>query len=289
MAIPYVGQRFDAAGFKQHLEEVKFGSFQPKFVTLHHTGIPSLALRPKGFSQQHLLNTLSYYEDKMGWSGAPHLFIDDQSPKPIIVFQRLDRKGVHAVSFNSNSWGIEMLGNYNEEDFSTGRGAVVRDNSMIALALMCGRLGVDATTIKFHREDPHTTKTCPGSRISKSEVVNLVAGLMKQKLTPDVAGKPAAQWKVVLPGNQPFEPIHTNSGRPIVRIRSFLEALGVQPDLKMLSNQGAVQWTRPGGQAPINLAVIELDDDGKAWGLVREIAQAAGHQVKVAGNTVTVG
>ena len=288
MSIPYVGQRFDAAGFKQHLDEVKFGSFQPKFVTLHHTGVPSLADRPKGFSQQHLLNILKYYGVDMGWNGAPHLFIDDQSDKPIIVFQRLDCKGVHAVSFNSNSWGIEMLGNYNEEDFSTGRGAVVRDNSMMALALMCERLGVDATTIKFHRDDPQTTKTCPGSRITKTDVITRVAALMKQKLTPDVSGKPDAQWKVLLPGNQPFVPIHTNSGRPIVRIRSFLESLGVAPDLKMLSNQGAVQWTRPDGQGAINLAIIELDDDGKAWGLVREISEAAGHAVKVAGNTVTV-
>ena len=111
MAIPFVGKRFTPDELAAYLTQVQFSSFTPRFVTLHHTGAPNLAQRPNGFSAQHLQNLLHYYQNELGWRGAPHLFIDDR-PQPIIVFQRLDRRGVHAVSFNKNPWGIDMLGNY---------------------------------------------------------------------------------------------------------------------------------------------------------------------------------
>ncbi len=213
VAIPFVGKRFNPAEFKAYLAQVKFGTFVPKFVTLHHTGNPTLAMRPNGFSDQHLRNLLHYYEVTQKWSGAPHLFVDDREDG-IIVFQRLDRKGVHAKSFNRNSWGIEMLGNFDVEPFDGGRGAKVRDISMRALALMCERLKVGADTIKFHRDDPLTTKKCPGIKVSKADVQTRVSALLKQPLPADlIPGSEWGEWKVVLPSGQEYEPVHETSGR----------------------------------------------------------------------------
>jgi hypothetical protein len=192
MPIPFIGKRFTPQEFVQYLAGTNFTSFKPTSVTLHHTASPSLAMRPKGLSDQHLQNLLDYYQNQMGWSGGPHLFIDDK-PNGIIVFQRLDRQGVHAKSFNSTSWGIEMLGDFDSEPFDSGRGATVRDMSMLALAAMCKRLGVAAETIKFHRDDPKTNKTCPGTKVLKQDVISRVAKLLNSvplQTVPNRRGEP---------------------------------------------------------------------------------------------------
>lgn len=286
MPIPFVGKRFDAAGFQAYLAQIQFTGFTPKFVTLHHTGSPSLAQRPHGFSSQHLQNLLHYYQNEQGWNGAPHLFIDDQ-PQPIIVFQRLDRRGVHAVSFNATSWGVEMLGNYDVEPFAAGRGAVVRDHAMQALAAMCKRLGVSADTLRFHRDDPTTSKTCPGNHVKKAEVVARVAALLQQTVPPDTSDDPWAEWKVVLPGGKTFIPVHSKDGRPIVQIRTFLRALDEPGNLALAQNKTVVRWT-PSGGSPIDVAVAELDPAGSAWCLLRTVAEAAGRTLDVSGRTVTI-
>lgn len=286
MPVPFVGKRFDLAGFQAYLEQVRFTGFQPKFVTLHHTGSPTLAQRPQGFSSQHLQNLLHYYQNQLGWSGAPHLFIDDQ-PQPIIVFQRLDRRGVHAVSFNANSWGVEMLGNYDVEAFDMGRGAVVRDHAMQALAAMCRRLGVAADTLRFHRDDPTTSKSCPGHHVNKADVVRRVAALLQEEATPDTHDDPWADWSVVLPGGKTFMPVHSRDGRPIVQVRTFLKALEEPGNLALAQNKTLVRWTRAGG-SPVELPVAELDSAGSAWCLLRTLAEATGRKVSVSGRTVTI-
>ena len=44
MTIPFVGKCFPkATDFLAYLETIKFGSWTPKFITMHHTGGPSLA------------------------------------------------------------------------------------------------------------------------------------------------------------------------------------------------------------------------------------------------------
>lgn len=174
MSIPFVGQRFSLSEFKTYLQSLRFGKFKPEFVTLHHTATPSLAQRPKGFTAQHLQNLRSYYENDLGWSGAPHIFIDDQ-PKGIIVFQRLDCRGVHAASFNRNSWAIEMLGNYDTEDPNSGRGKKVVDTAINCIKAMNEFLKIGPETLKFHRDDPKTKKSCPGLRVIKQDLIKRLA------------------------------------------------------------------------------------------------------------------
>jgi hypothetical protein len=85
-------------------------------VTIHHTAAPSLAQRPQGFTIQHIINMASFYQRQKssggnGWPTGPHLFIDDDQ-----IFGMCDFavKGIHAVSFNTSSIGIEVLGFYDK-------------------------------------------------------------------------------------------------------------------------------------------------------------------------------
>lgn len=285
--IPYVGKRFTIDTFRAYLEGVAFTGFKPKYVVLHHTASPSLAMRPQGFTDQHLKNLLHYYETTMGWSGAPHLFIDDRADG-IIVFQRLDRKGVHAKSFNSDSWGIEMLGYYDKEPFHTGRGAKVRDNAMAALAAMCERIGVGADTIKFHRDDPKTTKSCPGRLVDKADVVRRVAALMAVPLPSDVGDDDTwASWTVRMPDGSSFEPVHVKDGRPIARIRQLLDQLAPGGAYRFTADEKWVEWT-PAGGAPRLAPVIEFDEAGATWSYVRSLAEAAGREIRVEGREVQI-
>lgn len=139
-------------------------------ITFHHTGIPSLQMRPQGLLEHHMRNTQHYYQNELGWSAGPHLFIDDDQCWGMCDFRRT---GVHARSFNANAIGIEVLGNYNEEAPNSGRGLACWHTAFAAGRHLLRWLGLEAnaTTVRFHRDDPRTTKTCPGSKVEKSWVL----------------------------------------------------------------------------------------------------------------------
>lgn len=163
------GQVWTVSEFETYVKTVSKPAWVDS-ICLHHTGVPSLSQRPSGLTAQHLKNIRHYYETEKGWSSAPHLFIDDDQ---IWGMCPLTEKGVHAKSFNSRAIGIEILGNYNEESPNTGRGEKcwsIAFGAVKALVKWAG-LKPDATNILFHRDDPKTTKTCPGSKVEKSWVL----------------------------------------------------------------------------------------------------------------------
>ena len=88
-----------------------------------------------------MVNFESYYKNECGWNGGPHLFIDDRA---IWVFNDLTKRGTHSPSFNASRFGIEMLGDYDKEEFNSGRGRKVRDNTVAAMAILNNRLGFAA-------------------------------------------------------------------------------------------------------------------------------------------------
>lgn len=281
MSIPFVGKRMTRKEFADYLNSLKFSSFIPKFVTLHHTAAPSLAQRPNGFSQQHLQNLLHYYQNTLGWSGAPHVFVDDQEDG-IIVFQKMDKRGVHAASFNSKSWGVEMLGYYDTESFDTGRGKVVRDNSMKALAIMCERLNVDADTIKFHRDDPKTNKTCPGTKVKKSYVVNAVQEIINGNKSNENADD-YSEWIVVTNGKPNWTNNRVVDGSVIVRAKDFVDYLIPGSSVQLVSGK-KLNWVN--GASTISLDIVDIDENNRAWVSVRQAAEKSGYKVSVMGNTI---
>jgi hypothetical protein len=65
-AIPIVGKCFPmAAQFLAFLDELKWGTWRPRFVTMHHTGAPNLKTwrdwqtRPKPISDEQWMKSLA--------------------------------------------------------------------------------------------------------------------------------------------------------------------------------------------------------------------------------------
>jgi hypothetical protein len=174
---------FDLTGLKWDVEEFRKYVFTLNLswansVTIHHTFHPNLRTRPKGWQKSHLENLRYYYGNILGWSAGPHLFTDEHK---IFGLCSLQKKGVHAVSFNHDSIAIEMLGNYDSESPVSGRGLEVVTLTAKTVAILLEKMDTKATTetIHFHRDDPKTFKTCPGNLLEKNWFVSLVKKQMK--------------------------------------------------------------------------------------------------------------
>lgn len=177
-SFPIVGVGFTLAEFRGYLETIdpdRLG-WSPVGVTVHHTAAPSLAQRPNGFETQHMRNLRSYYQS-LGWDRGPHLFVDDHR---IWVFSPLTARGIHAVSFNGTRFGIEMLGDYDSEDPKLGRGAAVTALGAAAACELVSRFDLTSPT-NFHRDDPKTSKTCPGKKIEKAWFLELMSDYTKRR------------------------------------------------------------------------------------------------------------
>jgi N-acetylmuramoyl-L-alanine amidase CwlA len=173
---PIVGLSFTPEQFDSYCHALRWTAWRPSFIVLHNTYVPSLAQRPSGFTARHMQNLVNYYRDEKKWSAGPHLFIDD---KKIWVFTPLTLSGIHSPSWNKLSLGVEMLGDYTTESFTTGRGLKVHQHTVAALATLCAVPGLDPAGIRFHKEDPLTThKTCPGKNVVKKTMIAEVQALL---------------------------------------------------------------------------------------------------------------
>ena len=173
-----VEQSFTAQAFDDYCHTLAWNAWRPSFIVLHNTQIPSLAQRPAGLTATHIRGLEKYYRDNQGWRAGPHLFIDDRQ---IWIFTPLTVSGTHSPSWNKLALGIEMLGDFETESFTDGRGLAVRQNTIAAIASLSAVLGLDPQTMRLHREDPLTTHACPGVKVKKLEVVQAVAELMAQR------------------------------------------------------------------------------------------------------------
>lgn len=190
-SIPCVGRCFTtAAAFMDYLETVKFDLWRPKYVVMHHTGVPNRAQwdkyqtrNPPISDEQWMRNLARYYGEEMGWSAGPHFFV---TPKHYCVLSPPNRRGVHAASFNSASWGVEVVGDFDREDFS----GVIKERAAQALAVLHVAAGLQPMPfvrgqrgLHFHRDDPKTRKTCPGIHVLRDDISALVVAKMEE-LTP---------------------------------------------------------------------------------------------------------
>ena len=116
-----------------------------KFVVVHNTGAPSLktyrgyANRANPISDsQWLRNLEGYYRDKQGWKAGPHWFVTPNT-KGILAFTPSTVPGTHSPSWNSQSIGVEMVGDFQSEPFDAG----VQRNVVALLAELHTWLGLD--------------------------------------------------------------------------------------------------------------------------------------------------
>lgn len=179
MSIPIVGKCFDtSAAFLDYLEAIAFGAWRPRYVVMHHTGAPDLKTwqgwqtRGKPVSdEQWMLNLKGYYEG-LGWQRAPQFFF---TPKHFCVLSLPTVRGTHAVSFNANSWGVECVGDFDREPLA----GQIRDRYVEGLAALHLAAGLQLEPyergvrgLHFHRDDPKTSKTCPGKSILKGPLID---------------------------------------------------------------------------------------------------------------------
>jgi hypothetical protein len=162
-----IGQGFSQDAFRQYVDTVAFDTWRPQFVVLHNTAAPTVANWHSVPGETRMRNLESFYRDHQGWSAGPHLFVADDL---IWVFTPLNLTGVHSPSWNSITWGVEMVGDYEAEPF----GEAVRGNAVSALATLHAALGLDPVTLRLHKEDPRTTHNCPGKNVVKADVIQAV-------------------------------------------------------------------------------------------------------------------
>ena len=166
-----VGRGFDQDEFRDYVGGLSFAAWRPSFVVLHNTAVPTFAQWHNVPGETRMQNLQSYYRDTQGWSGGPHLFIADDL---IWAFTPLTVPGVHSPSWNSVSWGVELVGDYSKELLTPA----VKSNAISALATLHGAVGLDPSTLRLHREDPRTTHICPGNNVSKADVILLVTAAL---------------------------------------------------------------------------------------------------------------
>lgn len=210
--IPFDGACYsDPLAFLRHLESIHFNLWRPRFITMHHTGSPDTArwnewqTRPKPVTdEQWMINLASYYGSGPPdgpadgpWSSGPHFFV---TPKHICVLSPPHKRGVHARSFNAISWGVEVVGDFDRDSFA----GPIKDMTVRALAAMHIAAGLQpgpfvkmSKGLHFHRDDPLTSKTCPGRKVDKAELIELVEDQIADMTRGDSDEDPVQPVEVV--------------------------------------------------------------------------------------------
>jgi hypothetical protein len=167
-----IGQAFTVEEFRAYVAGLAWDAWRPEFIVLHN--IQQLTA-PGGLSADYLQEMAVEYR-ALGWSGGPHLFVDSER---IWVFTPLTTPGVHAPGWNNISLGVEMEGDYDREEFDSGRGLAVQQNAVAAVAILSAALGLDPETMRLHKEDPYTEHDyCPGVNVDKAAFIEAVRGAM---------------------------------------------------------------------------------------------------------------
>lgn len=153
-----------------------------KGITLHNTDEPALDYKAwaKGWNTQLVRNMVDGYKRKV-WDSGPHFYPDDHC---IWGLTPPTEQGIHAKSFNRTHFGIEALGDFDRESPISGRGAKVWANTFDCAAEIMIWMGWKSAKdrINFHRDDPKTDKTCPGTLVSREWVLAGIEDALKSPL-----------------------------------------------------------------------------------------------------------
>lgn len=202
MSWPAVKRAFKQEDFRQYVSSLTWPSWRPSRIVWHNTAAPSLAQwirsadadRAAGLipGSTRIANLESFFRFDNHWSGCPHLFVANDA---IWVMNPLTSPGVHSPSFNNTSIGIECVGDFDMEDDDSGEGLKVKNNLILATAVLCAALGIEPTfgqtdkprrriiggTIFIHKDDWATTHDCPGIDLArdKNAMISAVCELME--------------------------------------------------------------------------------------------------------------
>jgi hypothetical protein len=171
--------------FLHFVGSLEWNGWRPNFVTLHNTGVPTLAMwLGSSYAAKERIESQGHYEhDILHWHSGVHLFV---APNLIWNLCELTQEGVSVSCWNHLTLGIEMIGDYATEAFNSGAGAQVRDNAVAAMAILHRRLSLrpdqycmGVRGLHFHKECSRDHHDCPGRNVVKADVVARVLAKME--------------------------------------------------------------------------------------------------------------
>lgn len=173
-----VGKGFSLEEYANFVEATVMGAWRPSFMVLHNTSAPDTATYQKWIdrgspSEEQWAQNLAGFYSGQGWSAGPHAFALPHGR--VLAFSPLSKPGVHSPAWNSRTWGLETVGEFDRDQFGTE----IFNTVATVLAIWHSFLGLDPADYKFgvrglhfHKEDPKTThKDCPGKNVHKADVV----------------------------------------------------------------------------------------------------------------------
>jgi len=250
--------------FETFLNDLKFIDWKPSLIVVHHTWQPTL-------DQWHGVKSLDamerFYQTSKGWHHGPHFYVSDQH---WYVFNTPTERGVHAISYNSDSYGIEVVHNGDVAPFSGAQAELLYSG----LSLVFNKLGLDPQLdLRFHREDVLSKKTCPGLKVTKADVINgilnRVAHSQHQENNPSVS--------ISLDGEKLNFTGERVDGITFAPIRALSEALGATVEYRPGLHPFIA--VKKGDQTLDLSGEIEMNADGHAYAQLRGIAEDLGYTV----------
>lgn len=145
-------------------------------LVVHHTWRPTQS-QWRGRASVEGLKTF-YENQNPPWDSGPHLFIATGSPNPaddgIWQMTPLNMQGTHARQCNPTTWGMEVVGDYMEQPWSTA----TRNLAVGAVSSLFQWRGLTVTeqSLKGHRDCNKTS--CPGDAINLDDVRRWVSEAM---------------------------------------------------------------------------------------------------------------
>jgi lysozyme family protein len=180
------GKAYNRAQLAAHINSLDFSKWKrkdgsagrPKFIVLHNTSEPTIKQWLSWSAEkrrQYIQNVQHYYESDLRWHAGPHFFVPPELDPCCYGFSDPTTAGTHASCFNSDSIGIEMVGEFNVEAFDSGPGEMVRDDAVYLCALLCNKLGLDPAApyvygqqgLHFHIDCKADNHDCPGTNVRK--------------------------------------------------------------------------------------------------------------------------
>lgn len=220
---------------------------RPQFIVLHNTSSPDIKTWLKWSPETRWgyvkTNAQAYYE-KLGWQAGPHFFVPPSDAITAYRFSNPETAGTHCSCFNSDSIGIEMVGEFDVEPFDTGPGATVRDNAVYLLALLHLKLNLNPGDysyakhgLHFHVECKKDNHDCPGRLVSKQDIIDRVTAEMAKIKGSTPKDSPPTPEPMPEPVPAPVDVLFKASGK--------MSTFGGPKDLGMTSTEGLALFADP--------------------------------------------
>lgn len=194
------GKPYTRASFLALLDNIPTARLRwCKFLCVHNTAAPSITQWSSGAATpaQRIVNLQHFYENERGWHAGPHGFVPPDPNICLYGFSSFMAPGVHASCFNKVAIGLELVGDFDSEDFNSGPGAIVRDNAIFVLAALHNRLGLrpdefelGKSGLHFHVDCKRDNHACPGRKVQREPLVQAVLEEMERLKAHGQRGAP---------------------------------------------------------------------------------------------------